>query len=235
MEVLDPDGGVLLDEGKLVASSILLRSDRVEGRSPCRLFEGDSLRAGLALSLFDLEADGGCKLPDDEDAYLTALGDVASHALRGGSLELLDEEGAPVMKLQLQPVLANVDWQLMKIVGQGKGKRVKLVPVDSENPLSATFSESGVVFGDTGVTTFNALYDAGGSQIEITSPTPSGQTCQGRNRNKADCRLQATYLDLLAEADQYIVKEDLLRLYVGTKALLEFVPSSSVVVAEPED
>jgi heat shock protein HslJ len=235
MEVLDPDGEVLLDESKLVASSILLRSDRVEGRTPCRLFEGDSLRAGLALSLFDLGADGGCKLPDDEEAYLGALGNVASHALRGGNLELLDEEGAPVMKLQLQPVLANVDWQLMKIVGQGKGKRVKLVPVESENPLSATFSESGVVFGDTGVTTFNALYDAGGSQIEITSPTPSGQTCEGRNKNKPNCRLQGTYLDLLAEADQYIVKEDLLRLYVGTKALLEFVPASSVEVVEPEN
>src|SRR4029079_2910081 len=94
---------------------------------------------------------------------------------------------------------------------------------------SVTFVDGGVAFGDTGVTSFDARYDAGGSRIQIDDPTPSGQTCAGKGRNKPACRLQATYLGFLSDADQYIVKENLLRLYDGTRSLLEFVPASSVV------
>ena len=183
-EVLDPDGDVLLDADQLVASSILLRGDRFAGRSPCRLFGGDNLRAGLALSLFGVKTEGSCKLPDDEEAFLGALTSVASHALRGGSLELLDKDGAPVMKLQPQAALASVDWQLSKMAAK-KGKKVKFVPVESEAPLSATFSESGVVFGETGITSFNALYDAGGSQIRIDEPDRERPDLPGQEPEQA--------------------------------------------------
>jgi hypothetical protein len=138
------------------------------------------------------------------------------------------------MKLQPQPALSKVDWQLSRISTKGR-KRSKLLPVQSDSPLSATFVDAGVVFGETGVTTFDATYDAGGSSIGIDRPTPSGQTCEGRNRNKPACRLQATYLSYLAAADQYIVKEDMLRLYQGTRSLLEFVPSTSVVADETDE
>jgi heat shock protein HslJ len=225
IEVLGDEGDVVLDESKLVASSIRFGPNRIDGRSPCRLFDGDVLRAGLALSLFDVDSDGSCKLPDDEDAFRDALTSVASHALRGGSLELLDKDGAAVMRLLPQPALSEVDWQLTKVSSKGR-KRTKLLPVESEAPLSATFVDAGVVFGETGVTSFDARFDAGGSRIEISDPTPSGNTCQGKNRNKPACKLQTTYLGFLADADQYIVKEDLLRLYDGTRSLLEFVPAS---------
>ena len=229
-EVLDRDGEVLLDTAQLAASSIRFGATHIDGRSPCRLYHGENLRAGLALSLFEIEEDGSCKLPDDEAAFIDALSNVASHALRGGNLELLDQDGAAVMKLQPQPSIDTVDWQLSKMSLAGKrGGKTKLLPPPSENPLTATFRQGGIAFGETGVTTFDARYDAGGSSIDIEDPTPSGSFCAGRkNRNRPECRLQATYLAYMDDADQYIVKEDLLRLYDGTRPLLEFAPSSTI-------
>jgi heat shock protein HslJ len=229
-EVLDRDGEVLLDEAKLAASSIRFGATKIDGRSPCRLYHGDNLRAGLALSLFGLQEEGPCKLPDDEAAFIDALSNVASHALRGGNLELLDQDGAAVMKLQPQPSIDTVDWQLSKMSLAGKrGRKTKLLPTPSEEPLTATFRQGGIAFGETGVTSFNARYDAGGSSIKIEEPTPSGSFCSGRkNKNRPECRLQATYLDYLDDADQYIVKEDMLRLYDGTRPLLEFAPSTTI-------
>jgi hypothetical protein len=110
-----------------------------------------------------------------------------------------------------------------------RGRKTKLLPTPSEEPLTATFRQGGIAFGETGVTSFNARYDAGGSSIKIEEPTPSGSFCSGRkNKNRPECQLQATYLDYLDDADQYIVKEDMLRLYDGTRPLLEFAPSSTI-------
>ena len=56
------------------------------------------------------------------------------------------------MKLQPQPSIDTVDWQLSKISLAGKrGNKTKLLPPPSppDHPLTATFRQGGIAFGES--------------------------------------------------------------------------------------
>jgi heat shock protein HslJ len=226
-EVMNGDGEVVLDDEALASSSIRFGNAGVDGRTLCRRYSGESLRSGLALTVFELApVKGSCRAADDEAAYLGALRGVASHALRGSELQLLDKDGEPVVRLQEQAPLLGVDWQLSRIDMAARGQKVKRRAPVSETPLRATFVEDGVLVGTTGVNSFDATYEAGGSAIDITAPQTSGAACRTRAaRRSAGCRLEVRYLDFLDRVDQYVVSEDRLVLLAASRPLLEFVPA----------
>jgi heat shock protein HslJ len=227
-EVVDRDGATVLEAGELAASSILFGASRVEGRSLCGRYEGRNLRSGLALTMFGLDRPGGsCGDGEEEQAFVQALSNVASHALRGSNLELLDQDGEPVMRLRPQAPLMNVEWQVSRIdTSNGRKARLRKPGTDDPRGLRATFVEDGVLFGDTGVGSFRATYEAGGSGIDVAEPTPNGDFCRRRaNRRSRECLLENRYLGFLDEVDTYVVREDSLLLLDGSRRRLEFVPA----------
>ncbi len=87
-QVLGPEGETVFGPDVLQTSSLSFLANRVSGRTPCRIFDGGSQRSGLALSIFDVKRiKGTCTQKKPENAYVAALQRVASHALRGSTLE----------------------------------------------------------------------------------------------------------------------------------------------------
>jgi heat shock protein HslJ len=227
-QVVDGDGEVLLEEDELAASSIRIGGSRVDGRSLCGHYIGNDLRSGLALTMFGLEFPGGsCSERKEEKAFREALGTVASHALRGTNLELLDEFGEPVMRLRPQPALTS-EWRLARIDTSNRRKaRLKAPSTDDPRGLRATFFETGVLAGETGAGGYSASYLAGGSRIDVDNVAPNSDVCERRSRTP-ECALEARFLEFLDEVDTYVVRDGKLLLLDGSRPRLEFVPAQDV-------
>jgi heat shock protein HslJ len=248
VEILDPDGTVVLGTDRLNTSAVRFAGGIADGRSLCRRFEGGSLRSGLALSAFDLTAGTGfCPKPVEgqeisgqgvEDAFLGALTNTASHALRGSELELMDVEGRPLMRLAPQSELVGPTWVVSELDIAPGAPKPKLKPPKGDAPLTAVFEdvEIGFVQGQTGVNDFLANYvTPGAAQIQITGAEPFGRACAGRRASTPLCVQEQAYLDLLQSADSFIVRPEDLRLFAGTRPLVRFLPAQvgPVPVEEP--
>jgi heat shock protein HslJ len=246
VEVLDADGEIAFGADRLVTSATRFSGTRFDGRSICRGFEGGSVRSGLALSTYDLEPTGGaCPKPSDdtkessqdvEDAWRGALERTASHALRGDELELLDVDGRPVMRLVPQAELVGPTWILAEMDVSPGARKGKLRPPAGTEPLTAIFEdvETGFIQGETGVTSYFGDYATpGAGQISITDVDTFGG-CSRKAAAKPACKQQALFLELLQSADSFIVEPTELRLFLGTRKLLGFVPSQALAEAGPE-
>jgi hypothetical protein len=178
--------------------------------------------------MFGLEFPGGsCSERKEEKAFREALGNVASHALRGTNLELLDEFGEPVMRLRQQPALTS-EWRLARIDTSNRRKaRMKAPSTDDPRGLRATFFETGVLAGETGAGGYSASYLAGGSRIDVDNVAPNSDVCERRSRTP-ECALEARFLEFLDEVDTYVVRDGKLLLLDGSRPRLEFVPAQDV-------
>jgi heat shock protein HslJ len=242
LQILDADGEVILGEERLNTSAVRFaggsKGDRgvADGRSFCSVFRGGSVRSGLALSAFDLEPTGGaCPAPikgeaispqDTEDAFLDGLQRTASHALRGDELELMDVDGLPVMRLEPQAELVGPTWvvEALDISPQGRKQKFKEPVLGAR--LTAVFEdiEAGFVQGETGKNDYFATYETpGASQIRISGADPIVPSCK-RQATKPLCKQETLFLQLLESADTFIVRSEDLRLFVGTRPILRFVP-----------
>jgi heat shock protein HslJ len=241
-EVLGEDGKAVIGADRLVTSAVRFSGSKADGRSICRGFEADSVRAGLALSVFPPTFPSGVVCPkpkpgeekmsnqEVEDAYLGALQRAASHALRGDDLELLDVEGAPVMRLVPQAELVGPTWVLTELDITPTAGKSKLRPPSGSEPLTAIFddAEFGFVTGQTGVTDYFGNYATpGAGQISISSIETFGG-CSRRALSKPPCQQQELFLELLQSADSFIVEPDRLRLFKGTRPVLSFAPSQTL-------
>ena len=243
-EILDPDGNVTLGTERLNTSAVRFAGGIADGRSLCRRFEGGSLRSGLALSAFDLvPGTGTCPKPVEgqevsgqgvEDAFLGALTNTASHALRGSELELMDVEGRPLMRLVPQSELVGPTWVVAELDIAPGARKPKLKAPTGEVPLTAVFEdvEIGFVQGQTGMNDFLANYvTPGAAQIQISGAAPFGRACAGRRASTPPCVQEQAYLALLQSADSFIVRPEDLRLFAGTRPVVRFLPAPNAPVA----
>jgi heat shock protein HslJ len=242
VEVLDADGNVAFGADRLITSAARFSGNRFDGRSMCRGFEGGSVRSGLALSTYDVEPTGGAcpktgGYQEVEDAWRDALARVASHALRGDDLELLDVDGNPVMRLIPQAELVGPTWVLAAMdVAPQEARKGKLRPPSGTEALTAIFEdvETGFIQGETGVTGYFGDYTTpGAGQISIANLDTFGG-CSRKALAKPPCKQQALFLELLQSADTFIVEPTELRLFLGTRRLLDFIPSEALPEASPE-
>jgi heat shock protein HslJ len=204
---------------QLQGLAVAFGSSIANGRTVCKGWSGPYRRSGLAVTLESVtrSSPGRCKPPKLENAFLGALGKVAAFSLRGGSMDLLDGDGNPVMQLQPQPPLTGTPWQLT-----GLDQRSGLKPPIGRGSILATFSSSGSISGNTGCNEFRAAYRTDGASISIPrdeirpgarrcSPPPVGQQ-------------EKAFLDALAKVDNFLVVPDELRLYEGDRVLMTFGP-----------
>lgn len=257
-----PDGRSIVNPDRLVTSSLRVApgpggtAGRADGRSYCRAYDARSLRSGLAVSIFRLTPDQDAPCPDTvgrrgrqnpdretplelEDAFLNALEQAASHALRGSELELMDAEGRPVMRLVPQPELVGVPWVLETIDRTPGRQNPRLRPPSANAVITATFESIDVVQGETGagLDTYSAFYNRpGASTIEITDIDVTGRACNNSTkRQKARCRQERAFINLLGQADGFIVlpEPDGLRLLRGDRTVMTFRPAQ--LQTDPEE
>ena len=205
----DGDGEVALTSAQLPTASVRFSRNSVTGRTPCpRDYVGGNQRSGLAVTIFDLTPDSeGCRRLKIERSFLASLGRVASHALRGDELELLDVDGRPVVRLVAQPGLRDVPWRVVQLDSAPGARRARLRAPAGGAELTADFGESGLLTGTTGRTTFDGFYDeSGGATIEVTETRASISGCTGGNRRKPECRVENGFLNLLKDVDGYEIR-----------------------------
>jgi heat shock protein HslJ len=236
IQVLGPDGRTAFGPDVLGTSSLSFLAGRVAGRTPCRIFDGGSQRSGLALSIFDVKrVKGVCRQKKPENAYVAALQRVASHALRGSTLELLDNEGTPVIRLEPQPHVEGVRWQVTAIDQSGGRGKTRLEPTRDPEPTIAFEGPSAV--GSTGRNRFSAFYELVGPRLTVDTPLLSGKPCSGAKAGKPSCRQEQQFLQLITDddrgADSYIALPGRLQLVRGNRVLMELAPTGDVE-AEPE-
>ncbi len=233
--IFDSAGNVLREGQTLSTSAIKLYTDRADGRTICRPYTAEDIRAGLALNILFKSFQGDpCKAPKKsgkvdkstvEQDYVQALKATASHALRGTELEFKDVDGNTLMLLEPQADLIGPTWQVQWL-GRDRQKVTGLPP-------TATFTENGLVSGDTGVMRPDAgfvnafLADFStpwATRIEITN-VDAGRYCANKKRAKTEaCQQEKRFLELLAEADGYIAREGDLRLLRATDVIMRLVP-----------
>ncbi len=242
IEILGDKGDTLYDADRLNTSAVKFFGKKAEGRSICGSFSGKGLTSGLALSATDIELTGKpCPKKGDsravESAFIGALREASSHALRGSELELKDVDGNTLMRLQPQAELVGPTWvvSLMDLTPNA-AKKTKRAPKGA-TPLTATFEEIGVVLGDTGAAdgrgsnVYLASYNTpAASTIRIWDVDIDGRACAGKKARSAACQQQKRFLDLLQSADGYIPRETDLRLLKGARPIIWFVPAVLEVV-----
>jgi len=208
IETYDPDGEVRLKADQLQTASLRFSLGKVTGRTPCpRDYAGGNQRSGLAVTIFDIEPEAArCskRARKSENSFKASLERVASHALRGSQLELLDVEGRPVMRLLAQPGLRDLPWRVLQLDTTPKASRPKPRAPAGGAELTIDFSEGDVLTGDTGRTTFDGFYEeSGGASIRIFDARPSIAGCGGRSRRTTECRVETSFLTLLRAVDGY--------------------------------
>jgi len=233
--LFEADGALRPDTELLLQTSsirFLKGNEGVSGRTPCRDYSGASERSGLAVTIFDLkredQACGPSKVRKAEKAFVRALGRVASHALRGSELELLDTSGQPVMQLAAQPGLRDVPWVVTLLDKTPDRPNPKLRMPNAAVTLSADFGESNLLIGQTGRTGFTALYnESGASSVDIFDVSV-GRGCGGKKKGTPACLLEARYLRLLKEADGFEMRpnEGQMVLLNGNRDSIVFEPAN---------
>ena len=232
----DARGNALAEGADLSTSAVKLQAQNADGGSICRPFTARGLRSGLALNISDLKyaVKKSCPKPKNdnaldrrgiEQAFVGALQATASHALRGSQLELKDVAGNTLMLLEPQADLIGPTW-VVEWLGRGKDE------VKGDEPLTATFTDAGLVIGSTGVRRNGsansyiadfALKQA--TRIDIAEVATLSGVCSGaKQKKKADCKQDKLFMDLLQQVDRYIARDTDLRLYRGTDVVMSLVP-----------
>lgn len=236
--IFDGRDNVVYEGQVLSTSAVKLQADDADGGTICGPFEAKATRDGLALSirnpkLVDRKKSSQiCKTPKNpnkvdlpavENAFLDALKATASHALRGSELEFKDVDGNTVMRLEPQAELIGPTW-VVDWLGRRSDK-----PVGNE-PLTATFTDSGLVLGETGVVRngmtnfYEAYFDTPQATRIRVEDVSANEFCRGKQKQRPICKQEASFLTLLGEADRYIAREGDLKLYRGTDAIMSLVP-----------
>ena len=237
--IFDGGGNVLREGRPLSTSAIKLSAKSADGRTICRPYTANGIRAGLALNVIFKSFQGDpCKaskkpgqvdVPAVEKDFVQALKATASHALRGTELEFKDVDGNTLMLLQPQAELVGPTWQVQWL-GRDHQEVTGL-------PLTATFTDNGLVSGDTGVmrpdldfvNAFLAEFKTPqATRLEITN-IEAGSYCANKKRAKTEaCKQEKRFLDLLGQADGYIAREEDLKLLRGTDTIMQLVPQHAV-------
>ncbi len=231
--IFDKSGKQTYGQGNELSTSLVqFIGGRYEGRSICRPFRGSTTRSGLAVAIgkpefvgtFEDNCEGqtgtGLRLGDIETGFIEALEDTSSYSLRGSELTLTDVNGVSRAVLEPQPPLTGTTWVVSKL---RKGK--KLVKPAGDAPITATFEDVdatrvGVVEGKTGV--FNnideneyvGLFETPlASIIDIGQLDVEGKGCRGSKAKTNACKDQRRFIDLLEQADGYVVREEDLKLF----------------------
>lgn len=218
-QILDAAGEVIVEPSLLETAVLALDGQLASGRTNCRAWQAAYRRSGLALTIDPVTvAKGPCKPAAVQRSFIAALGSVASFAMRGEHLELLDAGGRAVMRLVPQPPLTDTHWLLTGIDSTAPESPPRIVKPTTKTPPSATFGASdGLVAGKTGCNDYDADFFTVGMSIVITDALATSRRCKGAAKRQEDL-----FLRRLKEVNAFVVLRGGLQLLAGDRVLLTF-------------
>jgi heat shock protein HslJ len=150
---------------------------------------------------------------DQEGAYLKALEEAKTYAIKGDQLTLSGEDGTPlaVYKAQSQD-LAGTNWE---VTAYNNGQQA-VVGVLEGTTLAVNFSEDGNLSGNAGCNQYNGAYEVNGDQITI-GPLASTMKICGDPEGVMD--QEAQFLAALESAASYQIEGDVLEMRTKDEAL----------------
>lgn len=173
-----PDGNTVPVPDK-VAATALFQDGKVTGNAGCNNFngtytlDGDKITVGpLATTMMS------CGPVQDalEQAFVTAMGKVATWSLAGDTLELKTAEGKVglVFAATETASLTGTNWVA---TGINNGKQA-VVSIASGTEVTAIFAEDGSVAGSGGCNTYSGPYTVDGSSIKIGPVASTKKLCE---------------------------------------------------------
>lgn len=217
--ILDAAGEVIVEPSQLETAVLVLDGLLASGRTNCRAWQVAYRRSGLALTIDPVTVPkGSCKPAAVQRSFITALESVASFAMRGERLELLDAGGRAVMRLAPQPPLAGTRWLLTGLDSADLKSPPRMVKPTTKTPPSAAFGASdGLVAGTTGCNDYDADFSTVGMSIVIADALATSRKCKGAAK-----RQEGLFLRRLKEVNTFVVQQGGLQLLAGDRVLLTF-------------
>jgi len=156
-----------------------------------------------------------CEQPvmDQESAYMQALGEARTFAVKGDQLTLFggDGTGLAVYEAQSQE-LAGTTWE---VTAFNNGKQA-VVGVLEGTALTASYGKDGTMSGDSGCNEFSGAYKIDGDQITIG---PLASTMKMCSDPAGVMDQEAQYLAALQSAANYQIEGNVLQLRTKDDAL----------------
>jgi heat shock protein HslJ len=211
------DGEIQAAQTYLEPPSIRFSQGEVGGNATCNRFFSSYTLEGDLLSI----QPGGSTLmacPEEfmvqEQAFLTALPQVASYRVTGDQLELLDAEGDVVLSFSeaVTPALTNTLWQL---VAYNNGREA-VVSVLAGTSITATFDGNGGITGFAGCNNYISSYTITNGAIAIGPGVSTRKFCA---QPEGVMDQETEFLRALETADTYTIDGNTLILRTETGAI----------------
>jgi heat shock protein HslJ len=177
---------------------------RVSGSSGCNTYFGPYEAGGNKVSFGQPMASTmmACEpaVMAQEQAYMKALGAVASYEIRDGKLTLCDADKTAVAEFEVvKQTLAGTSWD---VIAYNNGKQA-VVSVIIGTEITANFGEDGQLTGSAGCNHYVAEYKTEGDSITISSAVATTRkACQ----EEGVMEQENAYLAALKTADTYKIE-----------------------------
>ncbi len=150
---------------------------------------------------------------EQESAYLKALGEAKTYAVKGDQLTLtgVDKTSLVIYKAQSQD-LSGTSWE---VTGYNNGKQAVTGTLTGTN-LTADFGKDGNLSGNAGCNTYSGAYKVNGDQITIG---PLASTMMACSEPAGVMEQEAQYLAALQSAATYQIEGNVLQLRTKEDAL----------------
>ncbi len=183
---------------------------RVAGNSGCNQYGGGAEINGNQIKLGGMMSTMmACEEPimQQEQAYLAALGNVASFEISGETLTLADAQGNVVLSFStLQPAsLEGTQWNLT-MYNNGKQALVSLL---NGTTITANFGQDGNLSGSAGCNNYTAGYEVNGEQMSIGPAATTRKFCG----EAGVMEQEAAYLMALEKVTRFQIEGEQLTLF----------------------
>ena len=230
---LDAAGSLTLPYREAPAT-LTMADGQAGGNTGCNNYFGSYTLDGDSLSFGPMGATMMmCPEPQamQEQAYLAGLENVATYAIVGNQLHLLNADGEIIMAFepQVSVGLTNTVWSATG-VNNGNQAVVSLV---NGSEITAIFAEDGTLSGSAGCNNYSTSYTIDGDSITIAMGASTMMFC-GEPEGVMD--QEAQYLAALETAATYTIAADRLELRTADGALaVSYVATGAATAAAPAD
>jgi heat shock protein HslJ len=203
-------GGELVAVPESVEATARFEAGHVSGSAGCNTYGGSYELAGARLTLGPLAMTRkACPPPqsDVEQGLASALGSVAGCAVGAEALELLDADGAVLLRFEVAPVasLVGTRW-IASMINNGRGAVSSLVV---GTRVDAEFGADGRVHGSGGCNRYSGSYALDGATLSFSEVASTMMLCL---EPEGVGEQEAAYFAALARVTTFRIEGDRLQL-----------------------
>lgn len=223
---------MLMDKALAPGSGITVQftpDGKLSGLSGCNRYVGTYNASGITMKISSPLASTimACsqEIMDQENAYLTTLGEVKTYTFAGDQLTLNDANHKSILVYKAQSQdLSSTSW---KVIGYNNGKQsVSSVLVGTT--LTAEFAKDGTLSGSGGCNNYNGTYTVTGNQIKIG---PLASTKMACGEPEGVMEQESQYMVALQTAVTFQIEGTILELRTADGALVVDASASTATTS----